>query len=68
MVVHQCVGCGKISLNRISGDDNSRAVLKALQASQKLKPKRIRDLKKKGIEILSQKKRNDVAIQLFGKN
>ena len=27
MLVHRCCGCGKISKNRVAGDDNSVAIL-----------------------------------------
>lgn len=36
MVVHACLGCGKISANRIAGDDNSYQLLKLLDHSKNL--------------------------------
>jgi len=31
MVVHRCLNCGKISYNRIAGDDNTYALLALLE-------------------------------------
>jgi len=64
MLIHECV-CGKISINRIAGDDNSEAILKAFEESQK-HPKKWDQLKRKGIEILLSGKREKIFIQLFG--
>jgi len=31
MVVHKCLGCGKISKNRIAGDDNTYSIISLLE-------------------------------------
>ena len=67
MLVHQCLGCGKISINRIAGDDEPKAILKVFDLSQKIGGKEIKLLKERGIKLLSEKNKKDVVVQLFGK-
>jgi DNA-directed RNA polymerase subunit RPC12/RpoP len=67
MLIHKCVGCGKISLNRIAGDDNSEEILKVFQLSQKMNSDEIERLKQKGINVLSKKDKEKILIQLFGR-
>ena len=31
MIVHKCLGCGKMSSNRIAGDDNTYAIISLLE-------------------------------------
>ncbi len=38
MIVHYCLSCGKISCNRIAGDDNAYAVIRLLNEPQKFDP------------------------------
>ena len=59
MIVHVCSGCGKISLNRIAGDDSEAEILKLLE-----KPKK---LKLEEIKILGLEDKEKVERQLFGK-
>ncbi len=67
MLIHECTGCGKISINRIAADDNEEAILKVFEESQKL-PRRKRDrLKKEDIEVLFAESKEKVLTQLYGK-
>jgi len=50
MVVHACLGCGKISANRIAGDDNSYQLLKLLDSSNKYVNKFASQLAKKVLD------------------
>lgn len=36
MIVHACLGCNKVSANRIAGDDNSYQILQLFDNSKKL--------------------------------
>lgn len=68
MVVHHCMGPdGKISANRIAGDDNPNAILDILDRSQKLDQELKRELGKKNLELIHKEDEEEVKIQLFGK-
>lgn len=67
LLIHECAGCGKISINRIAGDDNPKAILKIFEESQKLNLKKKNQLERDGIKPLSKKMREKILIQLFGK-
>lgn len=47
MAVHACLGCGKISANRIAGDDNSYMLLQLLKDSSQLSSNFTDELAKK---------------------
>ncbi len=66
MLIHECVNCGKISINRIAGDDNPEAILRIFEESQRLPPEKRSRLEHSGIEVLSEKRRKEVLTQLFG--
>jgi len=68
MLIHECVNCGKISINRIAGDDNTEAILRRFKESQGLPPEKRSLLEHSGIEVLSDERREEVLIQLFGKD
>lgn len=68
MLIHECTGCGKISINRIAADDNSEAILRVFEESQKLDPGKRNQLEQDGIEILSKETKKEILVQLFGKN
>lgn len=59
MLVHRCTKCGKISKNRIAGDDDPQKVLEILHNKEVNKS----DL---GMEILTTKDREEVRRQLLG--
>jgi DNA-directed RNA polymerase subunit RPC12/RpoP len=59
MIIHQCAQCGKISLNRIAGDDSEKEILNLLEKPNKLELKEIK--------ILKLEDTGEVERQLFGK-
>ena len=59
MIIHKCEKCGDISKNRIASDDNPDEIMKIFESS---KEKQI-----DGIKILTEKDREEVKKQLFGK-
>lgn len=67
MIVHECQKCGKISINRIAGDDKEEMILKVFEDSQKLSQSKKNQLNKEGIKILSKKDKKKLLIKLFGK-
>ena len=68
MLIHKCVICGKISINRIAGDDDSKEILKVFKLSQKVDSETIKQLGQKGIKLLSGKDKREIYVQLFGKD
>ena len=68
MIVHLCIGCGKIAINRIAADDVSAAILEVFQLSWTL-PSFIREKTRlNGITLLTDFNIELVHRQLFGKS
>jgi hypothetical protein len=57
-IVHECLKCGKLSLNRIAGDDNPYSILSLLDEP----------VQKRRITMLALEDREQVLIALFGYN
>lgn len=65
MLIHECAGCQKLSINRIAGDDDNDGILGIFDASRSdhfLSAK----LKRAGIYLLLSDEREEVHRQLFG--
>jgi hypothetical protein len=58
MIVHQCLNCGKISPNRIAGDDNSYNIVSLLEESNRPTNSNIR--------LLTQEDKEMVLTTLYG--
>ena len=67
MLIHECAGCGEISINRIAADDNPKAILKVFKESQELNSDKRNQLERDDIEILSKEMRKEILVQLLGK-
>lgn len=65
MIIHCCLNCGKISLNRLAGDDNPQKVLQILDGHFHFNT--LQHMKLEVIELLTEKDRKEVERQLFGK-
>lgn len=63
MIVTKCIGCGKISTNRIAGDDNTDVILSLISKDVDMGTRV--DLRKCNIELVSDPE--EVKVQLFGK-
>ena len=68
MIVYQCQRCGKISINRVAGDDNPQAILSLIQRAKKNSPKLVNKLKSQNIILLDESDRAEVYTQLFGRD
>jgi hypothetical protein len=66
MIVHQCLSCGKISSNRIAGDDNPIQVASLVGETNKLSKETTNRLANLGIKLLTPKDKQEVLITLFG--
>lgn len=65
MLIHRCQKCGKISINRVAGDDDPQEIFKLfLKSSQTLA---LSDQQLEGIKLLGEKDKKEVEKQLFGK-
>ncbi len=68
MLVHQCTGCKKTSINRIAADDNPHEIMTVFGNSKNLERDIINQLSQDGIEMLTEKDRPEILSQLFGKD
>jgi hypothetical protein len=66
MIVHLCLNCGKISCNRIAGDDNCHVITCLLEKSGNLSQKIITRLFNQGIRLLTQDDKQEVLTSLYG--
>lgn len=53
MIVHQCLNCGRISCNRIAGDDNAHSIIRLLEDSANLSGDLIALLRQMSIWLLT---------------
>jgi hypothetical protein len=68
MLVHQCLECGKVSINRIAADDDGLMMLAIFERSQRLDWQTRNELEAVGIRLLRTTDLGWVRAQLFGKN
>ena len=68
MFIHQCQKCGKISINRIAGDDDEKMILAFFENSQKLPQKTLDKLAKENIRVIKISSQDQILAQLYGKN
>lgn len=68
MVVHQCLTCGQIRLNRLAADDDEQIILKIFAESKDPSAETLKMLNELGIKILSETDRSEIETQLFGKS
>lgn len=68
MIIHECVSCGRISPNRIAGDDNEYQVLSILDDSFNLDTNFMSKIRNLRINIITSENKEDVLISLFGIN
>lgn len=68
MIVHLCLNCGKISCNRIAGDDNTDIITCLLEDRNKLSKEIIVSLTNQRITLLNQEDKHEVFTSLYGYN
>lgn len=66
MLIHQCLGCHKISINRIAGDDDPHMLYQVFCDSEGMSSDVLELLKKQAIIPLDSGNRTIVFSQLFG--
>jgi hypothetical protein len=68
MIIHQCLNCGKISPNRIAGNDNEYQILSILKESMNLNEDITTRLRNIGLELITTSNKEEAYISLFGIN
>ena len=66
MLIHQCTGCGKISINRIAADDSTVNLLKLYQEGRQLSNELLLELSAQNIRPLLAADVTTVFSQLLG--
>lgn len=66
MLVHQCTGCCKLSINRIAADDIADFVFEIFEASLRLDPQILDQMRESGIDALGAGDEPLVRLRLFG--
>jgi hypothetical protein len=67
MLVHRCINCGDLSINRVAADDDLDMLLAVLRSSTENKPELLWACKINGIRLLEEKRhRHLVHSRLFG--
>lgn len=67
MIIHRCLDCDEISINRIAADDKTKKILEVFEESKKL-DRKIKDLLAGSeIRLLEEKDLQEIKNQLFGK-
>ena len=66
MLVHRCVGCGKLSINRVAADDNAARIYSLFLQTQCMDANRLSVLELEGITPLQAGDLTTVHTQLFG--
>ena len=66
MLIHECAGCGVISINRIAADDDNEVLLSIYRESHN-DQRRQYSLSAQSIRILALEDESEVNVQLFGR-
>lgn len=66
MLVHQCTGCGKLNINRIAADDIADYVFEVFEASLRLDPQILDEMRASGIDVLGEQDEALLSMRLFG--
>jgi len=67
MLIHQCVDCGRLSVNRIAADDDANLIFDLYKTALQLDPLVKAELEASNIHSLGEKEEPIVRAQLFGK-
>ena len=68
MLIHECVECGSLSINRIAADDDSESILEVFKASLQNSYQFRARVETDGIIMLNTEDNELVRNQLFGQN
>lgn len=68
MIIHQCLECNKISINRVAGDDSTEEIMGLFERSHNMDKDKQKELEDNNIKVLEEKEKDIIYRQLFGKN
>lgn len=68
MIIHSCLNCGRISCNRIAGDDNTYIITELLKKAFAVDDKTMTVLSYLNISLLTQEDEKDVFTALYGQH
>jgi hypothetical protein len=66
MIIHECVSCGKISINRILSQDDEKEIMKVFRYGIKLDDEKKKKLKNQNVKVLEENDREEIEKQIFG--
>jgi hypothetical protein len=66
MLIHECVDCGSLSINRIAADDDSESILMVFQDSFRQSDQKFLLCEQQGIHMLGAEAMQTVQAQLYG--
>ncbi len=66
MLIHQCLECGKISINRIAADDVASTLFELFERSLGLEARVKASIEAAGVQMLGEQDREVVRTRLFG--
>lgn len=66
MLIHQCLDCSKVSINRLAADDDEKNILEVFENSLNLEQDLLTQLNHEHIQILNENNRQEINTQLFG--
>lgn len=67
MLIHNCLNCGKISINRVAADDDSSLLMQIFGESQAGDLARWQDLEQSGVHVAGAEDEEVVRARLFGR-
>ncbi|MBN1169024.1 RNHCP domain-containing protein [Candidatus Woesebacteria bacterium] len=67
-LVHLCLGCSAIKVNRIAGDDNCHTILEVFNSSLEISTELKNRLERQDIFLLTKEDKDELLIALFGYN
>jgi hypothetical protein len=68
MLIHECIECGKVSINRIAADDFAESLYDIFTSSRKMDPFMKIRLENGDIRALQPADHDTVSARLFGRN
>jgi DNA-directed RNA polymerase subunit RPC12/RpoP len=66
MLIHECVRCGKITINRLLAEDDKGEIMNVFELGKLMDEKKKNDLMNSDIFVLQEKDRAEVEHQIFG--
>ncbi len=66
MLIHECLSCRKISINRILAQDDEKEIMNVFENGIKLDSKKKGQLKEQEVTVLEERDREEVEKQIFG--